>query len=220
MVTGLTVSGAYPWPSPVTEFCNPGSNSACALQTASGCTTNGTTTTITCSSGGFTSAADVGASITGTDIPAGATITTVSSATKIIISAAATGSTTTGTATIGVTTTGTDYVFFSVNRGNKTGCTTTAGNGCILSYNVSTPTAVAISGSGVERNNPRYEWVLGDGRDSDRQRRANEHLGGRFPDLLREFEWQQRRWPYRRDQQRLHCRQSATIAVQASQSSP
>ena len=28
VVTGLTASGAYPWPSPVTEFCNNGANHA------------------------------------------------------------------------------------------------------------------------------------------------------------------------------------------------
>jgi hypothetical protein len=47
------------------------------------------------------------------------------------------------------TTAGTDYVFFSVNRGTPTGCTTSPGNGCVLSYNVSTPTAVTLSGSGL-----------------------------------------------------------------------
>jgi hypothetical protein len=40
-----------------------------------------------------------------------------------------------------------DYAFFSVNVGN--GCTNTAGYGCILSYNVSNPAAVAISGTGL-----------------------------------------------------------------------
>jgi hypothetical protein len=88
-VTGLTPSAtdAYPWPSPVTEFCNPGSSSACALN-------------------------------------AGGTQTT----------------------------TGTDYVFFSVNRGNKSACTNTTGNGCILSYNISNPSTVSISGSGLNVN--------------------------------------------------------------------
>jgi hypothetical protein len=60
-VTGLTTSGAYPWPSPLTEFYN--------------------------------------------------------------------------------TNLGKDYVYFSVNRGAPTGCTTTAGNGCILSYSLSGTTA-------------------------------------------------------------------------------
>jgi hypothetical protein len=51
------------------------------------------------------------------------------------------------------TTAGTDYVFFSVNRGNKTGCTTAAGNGCVLSYNVTT-TTVTQSNSGLNVTTP------------------------------------------------------------------
>ena len=53
--------------------------------------------------------------------------------------------TTGGTCGTGVTCTnsGTDYVFFSVNQGAKEGCTTTAGNGCIMSYNVSNPGTVS-----------------------------------------------------------------------------
>jgi hypothetical protein len=100
VVTGLTpnATDAYPWPSPVSEFCNPGSASNCALNAG-------------------------------------------------------------GTAT----TTGTDYVFFSVNRGAKTGCTNTAGNGCILSYNVSNPSSVAISGSGLNVTTPTTNgcWATG-----------------------------------------------------------
>jgi hypothetical protein len=69
--TGLTASGAYPWPSPLTEFYN--SN------------------------------------------------------------------------------TSTDYVFFSVNRGNVGSCATGAGNGCIMSYNVTNPASVTLSG---EQNYP------------------------------------------------------------------
>jgi hypothetical protein len=39
------------------------------------------------------------------------------------------------------TTTGTDYLFFSANRGPAAGgCTNANGNGCIFSYNISTPT--------------------------------------------------------------------------------
>jgi hypothetical protein len=80
-VSGLTVSGsgASPWPSPVTEFCNNGASACVASATA--------------------------------------------------------------------TSTGTDYIFFSVNRGNVGGCATAAGNGCVLSYNVSNPAAVTISNS-------------------------------------------------------------------------
>lgn len=82
--TLLTGSGTYPWPSPLTEFCNNGL-SAC-------------------------------------------------------------------TASSSATTAGQDYVFFSVNQsavgGGVGGCTNAAGNGCILSYNVKTPTSVALSGTG------------------------------------------------------------------------
>ncbi len=52
------------------------------------------------------------------------------------------------------TTSGTDYVFFSVNRGAKTGCTNAAGNGCILSYNVSNPSAVSQAGIGLNVATP------------------------------------------------------------------
>jgi hypothetical protein len=142
VATGLTASGAYPWPSPVSEFCN-NSAGSCSLQTASGCTVSGGTT-INCTTADFVSA-DVGATINGTDITAGTTITSVSTSKKIGISATATGNP--GTVTIGVTDAGIDYVFFSVNEGNKGGCTASVGNGCILSYNVSNPTAVAISAS-------------------------------------------------------------------------
>ncbi len=49
---------------------------------------------------------------------------------------------------------GTDYIFFSVSRGTGTGCTNTAGNGCELSYNVSNPAAVSLSGSGLNVTTP------------------------------------------------------------------
>ena len=53
------------------------------------------------------------------------------------------------------TTAGTDYIFFSVYRGTVAeGCTTTAGNGCVLSYNVSNPAAVSLSGSGLNVPTP------------------------------------------------------------------
>ena len=77
-VTGLTpnAANAYPWPSPLTEFCN------------GTCTVSG-----------------------------------------------------------GVTTSGTDYVFFSVNRGTGASCTATAGNFCIESYSVSNPASLVRSGA-------------------------------------------------------------------------
>ena len=61
------------------------------------------------------------------------------------------------------TTAGTDYIFFSVDRGNVGGCTATVGNGCILSYNVTNPAAVAISGSGLNVTAPGTNgcWATG-----------------------------------------------------------
>jgi hypothetical protein len=52
------------------------------------------------------------------------------------------------------TTAGVDYVFFSVYRGTAAGCTKTAGNGCVLAYNVSNPAAVSLSGSGLNVTTP------------------------------------------------------------------
>jgi hypothetical protein len=136
-VTGLTVSGAnaYPWPSGVTEFCN----GACTVQTATGCTFTTASTTVTCTGGGFT-AANVGDIIYGTGIQGGSTIATFTNATTIKLSVVpGTTEASPVTLTIGDTNSGTDYVFFSVNRGNVGTCTNTAGNGCIMSYNVTNP---------------------------------------------------------------------------------
>jgi hypothetical protein len=41
---------------------------------------------------------------------------------------------------------GIDYVFLSVYESTESGCTDTANNGCILSFNVNTPTAVTLAG--------------------------------------------------------------------------
>jgi len=67
------------------------------------------------------------------------------------------------TASATETTAGTDYVFFSVNRGAASGCANGAGNGCILSYNVNNPEAVAISGSGLNVTTPGGNgcWATG-----------------------------------------------------------
>ena len=61
------------------------------------------------------------------------------------------------------TTSGTDYVFFSVNRGAAKGCTNAAGNGCILSYNIDNPSAVSQSGSGLNVKTPGTNgcWATG-----------------------------------------------------------
>jgi hypothetical protein len=85
-VSGLSVAGVRPWPSPLNEFCNNG---------LSACTSNGTQTTA-----------------------------------------------------------GTDYIFFSVDRGTGNGCTNTAGNGCVLSYDVSNPAAISRAGSGLNVTTP------------------------------------------------------------------
>jgi len=47
------------------------------------------------------------------------------------------------------TATGTDYLFFSIYHSAKGGCTNLGGNGCILSYDISDPTHVVISGTGL-----------------------------------------------------------------------
>src|SRR5208282_2190883 len=61
------------------------------------------------------------------------------------------------------TITGTDYLFFSVSRGTPTGCTSTAGNGCVLSYNVSNPASVSVSGTGLNVTTPAGNgcWATG-----------------------------------------------------------
>jgi hypothetical protein len=51
------------------------------------------------------------------------------------------------------TTTGTDYLFFSVNHANVGGCTNASRNGCVLAYNVSTPATPIISGTGLNVTN-------------------------------------------------------------------
>jgi hypothetical protein len=61
------------------------------------------------------------------------------------------------------TTSGTDYIFFSVNRGAKSGCTNAAGNGCILSYNINNPSAVSQVGTGLNVSTPGTNgcWATG-----------------------------------------------------------
>lgn len=61
------------------------------------------------------------------------------------------------------TTAGTDYVFFSVNRGNVSGCTSAAGKGCVLSYNVSNPASVKQAGTGLTVTTPTGAgcWATG-----------------------------------------------------------
>jgi hypothetical protein len=61
------------------------------------------------------------------------------------------------------TTSGTDYLFFSVNRGTGTGCSNTAGNGCILSYNISNHTSVTQANSGLNVATPGTNgcWATG-----------------------------------------------------------
>jgi hypothetical protein len=55
--------------------------------------------------------------------------------------------TTGGSCGTGVTCTssGTDYLFFSVNEGAVGGCADSSGNGCVLSYNISMPSSPSLS---------------------------------------------------------------------------
>ena len=57
--------------------------------------------------------------------------------------------TTGGTCGGGVTCTssGTDYLFFSVNKGAVGSCTNSSGNGCVLSYNISNPSSIPTPAS-------------------------------------------------------------------------
>jgi hypothetical protein len=164
VATGLN-STERPWPSPLTEFCNNGT-SGCAITQQRNVTGKVSTTSpeITLSSGTFTSA-DVGAVVSGTDIAFGDTISSVLSSTTANLSSAPTASVSSETLAIlgGQTTSGTDYVFFSVNRSTRSGCTNAAGDGCILSYNVTNPTAVALSGSGLNVTTPATNgcWATG-----------------------------------------------------------
>jgi len=55
-----------------------------------------------------------------------------------------------------------DYLFFSVNDGAPSGCTNSAGNGCILSYNITT-TSVSLEGTGQNFITPGTDgcWSTG-----------------------------------------------------------
>jgi hypothetical protein len=71
------------------------------------------------------------------------------------------------TASATQTTAGTDYIFFSLNRGTQTGCTSTAGNGCIVAYNVTNnaagTAAPTLSNSGLPVTTPGTNgcWATG-----------------------------------------------------------
>ena len=166
VASGLN-STEHPWPSPATEFCNNGT-SACTITSQRSVTAKvqaaSPNLTILNGSGTFTSA-DVGAYVTGTDtscpgpsscIPFGDTISSVLTSTTATLNTAPGGTVSSDTVAIqgGQTTSGTDYLFFSVNRGTASGCTSTFGNGCILSYNVTNPTSVSLSGSGLNVKTP------------------------------------------------------------------
>jgi hypothetical protein len=162
VATGLNTT-AHPWPSSLTEFCNNGA-SACAITSQRSVTGKVSTTgpEITLSSGTFSST-DVGAVVVGSDtscsgascIPFGDTISSVLNSTTANLTTAPGGAVTSETLYIrgGETTSGTDYVFFSVNSPASGLCKNSSGTaesgagwGCILSYNVTNPTAVAQSG--------------------------------------------------------------------------
>ena len=55
----------------------------------------------------------------------------------------------TGIAVSGGSNGGTDYIFLSTFAGSQTGCTQGASDGCIMSFNVTTPSAVALSGTSL-----------------------------------------------------------------------
>lgn len=71
------------------------------------------------------------------------------------------------TASTTQTTAGTDYVFFSVNRGTVSGCTNATGNGCILAYNVTNNAAgnaiPTLAGTGLNVTAPGTNgcWATG-----------------------------------------------------------
>ncbi|MFZ0313779.1 MAG: hypothetical protein WAL85_13810, partial [Candidatus Korobacteraceae bacterium] len=142
-------STLHPFPSPLTEFCNNGAN-PCSLsqRTATGILST-TSPNVTLTSGTFTGA-DLGAQFwaSPSNILYGKVITSVLSSTTADLLYGVSADETGQTFTIqdGVTTSGTDYVFFSVNQGTGSGCTNSAGNGCILSYNV-TSTFHAATGT-------------------------------------------------------------------------
>ena len=166
VASGLNSTG-YPWPSPVTEFCNNGVN-PCSLsqRTATGSLST-SSPNVTLTSGAFTSA-DLGAQIWASPSNAlyGATITAVLSSTTANLEFGSPDNETNQTFTIqdGVTTSGTDYIFFSVNRGTASGCASTSGNGCVLAYNVTNPTSISPAGSGLNVKTPNGSsgcWATG-----------------------------------------------------------
>ncbi len=166
VASGLN-SAEHPWPSPLIEFCNNGT-SACPITSQRSVTAKVSTTspeiTILNGSGTFSNT-DVGAVVTGTDIPWGATISSVLNSTTANLSSAPTAAVSSESLAIqgGQTTAGTDYVFFSVNRGTPSGCTNAAGDGCVLAYNVTKPTSVSQAGSGLNVTTPGSSgcWATG-----------------------------------------------------------
>jgi len=156
VATGLNSTG-YPWPSPVSEFCNNGANPCSLSQRTVRGNLSTSSPNVTLTSGSFTSA-DTGAQIwaSPSGILYGATISSVLGSTTANLEFAPSQNESNQTFTIqdGVTTSGTDYIFFSVNRGTASGCTSTYGNGCVLAYNVTNPTSVSLSGSGLNVKTP------------------------------------------------------------------
>jgi hypothetical protein len=156
VATGLNSTG-YPWPSPVTEFCNNGANPCSLSQRTAAGSLSTSSPNVTLTSGSFTSA-DTGAQIwaSPSGILYGATISSVLSSNTANLEFAPSQNESNQTFTIqdAITTSGTDYVFFSVNRGTGSGCTSTYGNGCILAYNVTNPTSISQAGSGLNVKTP------------------------------------------------------------------
>ena len=160
-------STEYPWPSPVTEFCNNGANPCSLTQRTATGSLSKASPNVTLTNGYTFTSADVGAQIWASPSNAlyGATITAVLSSTTANLEFGAPANETGQTFTIqdGITTSGKDYIFFSVNRGTGSGCTNAAGNGCVLSYNVTNPTSISQAGSGLNVTTPGANgcWATG-----------------------------------------------------------
>ena len=114
------------------------------------------TTTITSASAAFTNA-DVGASITGTDIAAGTTIATVTNSTTAVLSAAATGSHTGDSWTIGATQQYAIYFSTTATAGQswQVGLLDTGSN------NVTTITAANVETQGIGAKTDSYVTTAG-----------------------------------------------------------
>jgi len=158
-----TINAGQPaWGSPVTEFCNNGT-SACGVDPQRNVTgtLKATSPNVSLSAGNFTSA-DVGSVISGTGIPPGDTIASLvgsSPYTEANLTTAPTAETSETLIIVGLTNSGTDYIFASAFRGlesaagtfgSATSCYTGTGDeGCVFAVNVSIPASISAASSGM-----------------------------------------------------------------------